>query len=757
MALRNFLTTTFIPTNNTDLHDNKWKGDEIGTCKNEHTTRMMFHNIRHLPLYGAMGLEQFIHAQSTLKIDLQAFSEHSLDTTKFQVYQSARHILRATHPHPALIQLDSSAERAINQYKPGGTGILVLGTLASKLETQGKGGDTLGRWSFTSFRRRHFPPVTVISVYQVCPRPTNRIGNTAFHQQTRLLQQTGRNIHPRRAFVEDLQAFVSSLRTKGHDIILGGDFNESLQDKNSGVFQIATSLNLVDPFLHKFPQHQEFGTHETGRRRIDLVLVTPAILPCITALGYAPFDYASTSDHRPLLLDLNTALLFGTTVHDTTQTTKRILRSTDKIAVQTFIHTLYDRLQHHQAFAAQKPLDDNLLTPEEVERLDSLLGDCSEIAEKQCRPRRREYYSRQIVRQRLEVSILRRHLKALQKCQNRTPQLHQHMQRTGIVIDLPPTQTLTRKALQHACSRLQETSRASFETRQAELVQKIQDLSNQSKRTPQKILNAIRKVEQQRRTFHTLKAMKRSTEGSSTLDRLDIPQSWPSTHQPTTLDDLEDPKRCTEWKTVTEPAEIEHYLLLRNRLHFGQAQGTPFTIDPLQSELDWLATSPAAEALLQGKYHYPGDHPQLQRLLAACKAAAPLDSIPQELSMGEFRSKIRSWKESTTTSPSGRHLGRYKAIFVPMLINTERDSLDQSLSFADKQELIAKLVLSLINYCIRNTYVLTRWKTVINVMILKEPGDYRIRRLRVIHLYEADYNAMCAIKWRRLLHFADSH
>lgn len=46
-----------------------------------------------------------------------------------------------------------------------------------------------------------------------------------------------------------------------------------------------------------------------------------------------------------------------------------------------------------------------------------------------------------------------------------------------------------------------------------------------------------------------------------------------------------DPKTWTDWKVIDVPSEVVEHLQRRNRAHFGQAHGTPFTIPPLSTDL----------------------------------------------------------------------------------------------------------------------------------------------------------------------------
>ena len=53
---------------------------------------------------------------------------------------------------------------------------------------------------------------------------------------------------------------------------------------------------------------------------------------------------------------------------------------------------------------------------------------------------------------------------------------------------------------------------------------------------------------------------------------------------------------------------------------------------------------------------------------------------------------------------------------------------------------------------IKSQYPFHRWQSIINVMILKQPGNHKIHHLRVIHLYEHDYNLLLAVNWHSLIH-----
>ena len=165
------------------------------------------------------------------------------------------------------------------------------------------------------------------------------------------------------------------------------------------------------------------------------------------------------------------------------------------------------------------------------------------------------------------------------------------MRRGGIELPLPSTIRNTIQNLRQESSALRQMIQDHEELRQKELTEKIEIATQTGKKSKAQILRAIRKAEIHAKTYQILRKMKNRNTAAQKIDRVEIPITWPppfssieSVHQ------LEDPKMCQAWKLITNPAEVEYYLLLRNRLHFGQAEGTPFTREPLSTEIDWAAS-----------------------------------------------------------------------------------------------------------------------------------------------------------------------
>lgn len=197
------------------------------------------------------GIRELLHTMSVHDVQLLGISEHQLSTASFRTKQKLFDSFRmASNPAPGAVtyQFNSSAESppTETQKMMGGTGLIHTQSLVGRIEPKGRGGDAMGRWSFVHLRRaNHLAPLTIVSVYQVCKKPTNTIGYTAWHQQRRALDMDERYAtHPREAFLEDLLQFVRQLQSQGHDVILGGDWNDSMSMARSSLQRLCSQLDL---------------------------------------------------------------------------------------------------------------------------------------------------------------------------------------------------------------------------------------------------------------------------------------------------------------------------------------------------------------------------------------------------------------------------------------------------------------------------------------------------------------------------------
>jgi hypothetical protein len=249
--------------------------------------------------------------------------------------------------------------------------------------------------------------------------------------------------------------------------------------------------------------------------------------------------------------------------------------------------------------------------------------------------------------------------------------------------------------------------------------------------------------------------MKPSTGGG--LQRVDIPKHNEDGN--VILD--EDGKEVRE--VLLEIEAIHKVLLARNKKHSHQADDTPFVGGSedtvLYDLIGYTGMSKEAKDVIEGTFlEKYGDELDIlpETELVIRELAMPEEikvlrkKIDHEIMVKDFISGFKKWVESTSMSPSECHLGHYKAIVTDP--DLKKQDPEKEHLRAHKTNFVEALV-KMINLPLRHGFAPKRWCTSITVMIEKDPGNPHIKRLRVIHLFEADYNLSLKLLWgSRMVH-----
>ena len=187
-----------------------------------------------------------------------------------------------------------------------------------------------------------------------------------------------------------------------------------------------------------------------------------------------------------------------------------------------------------------------------------------------------------------------------------------------------------------------------------------------------------------------------------------------------------DYKKCMEWITIDTPQEIESKLRDRNQRHFGQAHGTFPTLPLFSKWIDWGASSHISELILEGTFHPIEVNSLTSELVRHMKRRASLDQIPDTLMTTEWIGKISASPETTSTSPSGFHLTHSKALVAKHNIPTGSPTHG---ALEEQREQLIRWQVDLLNAAIKQQYSFHHWQSIVNVMILKQPGNHKIHRL----------------------------
>jgi hypothetical protein len=189
-------------------------------------------------------------------------------------------------------------------------------------------------------------------------------------------------------------------------------------------------------------------------------------------------------------------------------------------------------------------------------------------------------------------------------------------------------------------------------------------------------ISAIKTIDRQLtsgRRFHRIAhALKPAT--SATLAKVKIISTESSLHPVTGITVSFNKVRVIDTRKALEDA-----IIARNKKHFAQADGTPFTQQPfvrINSENGYNVYSDANGNDIQVLADFFVETKTVMNILCEHLREDPM-RWSDEVSFDDFISGFLHWNKQTATSPSGRHLGMYGAL-VTVYCNSSGEFSDGS-------------------------------------------------------------------------------
>jgi hypothetical protein len=728
MPIRGILQSTQVSTYHeiTTTNPNKAHGHNIENLPNDNTLRIYHQNIRGAKTYQQWNTwKEGIQQLQTWKVGVATLVE--TNTKWNQININAATLTAKGITKQVKLNISGSTELTESDFQPGGTACVALSKVTGRITTKIHDKSGMGRWSGFEIQGMNQKTLITLSAYQPTASSDNS-DRTCHSQQWRIMRSKNiENPKPRNQFIQDLTEQIKEWQEKQFEIIIGIDANEGMYTSNSKIAKLLTTTNLemlID--IDNAP-----GTFTRGKTPIDFIIGTRKIKSAITAGGYLPF-YAGAwqSDHRGLFIDVRIDKILGQVEESQSQIT-RTLQSNNKQMARKFLstliktkklETLHHRIEtlYHQEKWVHKD-------KRKLETIDQEFTKLLIQAEKKGNKSKNTPWTSAIHQADLTYKYWKLYKKGKQNRIETAGQLTELQIKMATKEQIwqgnqnrPPKNQYLR-----AKKELEKLRKTSKEDRYKFLIAQRTGKINLKDNKAAKIISSIIKSERKRQGFRIQKALTKPQSEAGGLSHILI------------TDD-------TKVTRIENKTEMHTLLYNRNITHFSQAKNTPCVNGKMADILEHNGVTETSRAILD---RVPTNNIP-ESMQEICKELERT-RLPQSKHMPfkDMINGLKNWRESTTTSPSGKHLGIYKTLVKAM--NKEYHHTNPTENEAKEncqQQKIAEIALSiqhkLINLAIRYTHTFQRWKRIDNFFIEKIPGNPRIEKLRVIHIYEADWNLL---------------
>jgi hypothetical protein len=574
------------------------------------------------------------------------------------------------------VSTSSSDHRFDRVYQPGGTATIVGSPWAgrAKSSTDSSG---LGRWSVTHLLGRTSSKVAVITAYRATG--THSKGPfTAYSQQTCLLRQRDNRTTPEEEFYIDLGNYIQRLRQEGTSVILMMDANDSMQRHSSKLTKWVKQHELIDPHTYLHGTADQPPTYIGGSTRIDYFLVSPDLIPYVSQAGIIPFNGYYESNHRALFINIDLSRVLKGMPHDPISRENRAISSTIPWKVTKYQQYVLKECQASQIFSHAKAFEirnkGSPMTNELQKELDGIDAELTAIqleAEQLCKTRRHLPWSptlkqcnNRIRYWRLWIRELRRHkdygiLRASIEVSFEVPTSY-------------PTLREAMKQLRLAVSASHTVQKQAAALRVEFLEKRASFLSSTGERKLAGIVKRIQNAETKSQIFQHLRCISGK-----------IP--------PPPLSYLLKDTGGTS-QTIVDSEEIDRELYQRNISHFSQADPTPFAQGELQQLFGKTGSNEFSTSVLKGDSLPASLTDSIAKSIFFTNLQKSTDApeISGRITGPELQEGYRAWRETTSTSPSGLHLGHDKTM---LLTTLQTDDMDLTAAYFDHKARMINLAL----------------------------------------------------------------
>lgn len=453
------------------------------------------------------------------------------------------------------------------------------------------------------------------------------------------------------------------------------------------------------------------------------------------------YGTAINADHRALYIDVNTSQFLKGQPEFPTPPLMRQVNTKDPRLVAEYIMETTKYLDHHNYTTRIEKLietgQNNNNALNELEKLDRDMVRARTIAGNKLGKRFKAGWSPDIRKSFLTQQYWVTRIACIRK---RNSNYTTELVRTGTEIDESEKAKQysirqLRKKVKEAAQALQDSINKSQELRQNFLKERASALASAMQTEESKEVKKLETIERIIGIWKKIRYNFKRHHGKGALSHLLEPVIRENGEQ------LMDHTGKPRFNTISDLEEIETKLIDRNIKHFGQAHGSPPTMQPALEVLGTGEEEDKCNAILLGDVNNSNIRESGIIDIIKYLKRTTNHTINERITTEDLREGFKNWRESTTTSPSGLDLGHWRASAYRIPSNEDHNK---------RVDAILTAQADIINECTRRGHILERWKRVHSFMIEKIPGTPIISKLRTIQFFEADLNLTIGIWNRRL-------